>query len=353
MENNKNFRNITKKDINELQEGMKIARDIVYEFGGVFLPRGSFLNKHKIDKLQELSFEYIYVYNESEKQIKENYERIQKGEYKYKYARDHMQNIFKRTRNKKDIKYEEIKELTYQVTTMGNDQDIISLLSKVREADLYTYSHSINVGMLAYMFGNWLELSNENIIKLTQAGFLHDIGKAYISDDILNKPGKLSDDEYEIMKKHSIYGYEMLKENKHISKETAQGVLTHHERYNGSGYPFNIKGKKIPFFGRILGIVDTFDAITAERIYKPGCSPFEAIKLFHEEIIGVFDYKLVQIFLNKIPNYFVKEEVKLNDGRSAEVIFINPRHPNKPIIKVGGNYIDLYNNFDIEIEKLL
>ena len=256
-------------------------------------------------------------------------------------------------RNKEDIEYEEVKNLTYEVTTLGNDKDMIDLLTKIREADQYTYSHLLNVGMMAYMFGNWLDLDPENSIKLTQAGLLHDIGKAKIPDKILNKPDTLTDEEYEKIKKHTIYGYKMVKKNKKISDSISQGILTHHERFNGEGYPLGIKKGKTPLFGRILGIIDTFDAITADRIYQKGSSPFEAIKLFHKGSIGAFDYKLVNIFLNKIPNYFVNEKVLLNDGREAEVVFINPRHPDQPVININGDYIDLYKNSSIEIEKLI
>ncbi|MFW5890788.1 MAG: HD-GYP domain-containing protein, partial [bacterium] len=222
-----------------------------------------------------------------------------------------------------------------------------------RQEDQYTYSHLLNVGMMAYMFGNWLGLDQKDSIQLTQAGLLHDIGKAFIPDEILNKPDRLNDKEYEEIKKHTIYGYRMAQKNKEISNKICQGILTHQERYDGSGYPLKLKGKKIPLFGRILGIIDTFDAITADRVYQPASSPFKAIKLFDQETLGAFDYNLVKIFLNKIPNYFVQEKVKLNDGREAEVVFINPRHPERPIIKLEDNYIDLYKNSNIEIVKLV
>ncbi|MFW6271103.1 MAG: HD-GYP domain-containing protein [Bacillota bacterium] len=351
--NNENKPNLIKKNIKELNPGMKTGKNIGHKYGGILIPEGTILDQHKIKRLKNLGLMQVKIYDENENQIKNNLEKIKRVEAKYKENRTRLKSMFKKIRNNEEIEYEEVKNLTYEVTTLGNDKDMIDLLTKIRQADQYTYSHLLNVGMMAYMFGNWLNLDQEDSIKLTQAGLLHDIGKAKIPDKILNKPNKLTDKEYDKMKKHTVYGYKMALKNAEIPANTSRGILTHHERYDGTGYPLKIKGDKIPLFGRILGIVDTFDAFTADRIYQPAKSPFKAIKLFDKGTFGVFDSKLVNIFLSKIPNYFVNEEVILNDGRKAEVVFINPRHPERPIIKIDDNYIDLYKNSNIEIEKLV
>ena len=351
--NDINQKKIIEKNIDELKSGMTIGKDIEYNFGGVLILEGTILNNRKINQLKQLDISSIPVYDEEQSQIEENVKRIKRINRNYQKNKDEMKSMFKKIRNTNKIEYKEVRDLTYKVTTLGNEDDMIDLLTRVRQADEYTYLHLLNVGMLAYMFSNWLNLDEEESIKLTQAGFLHDMGKAHIPNEILNKPGELTSEEYKEMKKHSMYGYQMTRENENISEKVAQGILTHHERFNGEGYPLEIKGKKIPFFGRILAIVDTFDAITAERIYQPSSSPFKAIKLFHEENLGAFDYELVNIFLDKIPNYFVNEEVKLTDGRKAKIVFINPRHPHKPIININGDYIDLYNNSNIKIEKII
>ncbi len=349
----KDNKNLIEKDAEELRPGMQIGKNIEHKYGGILIPEGTILDKYKIQRLKNLGFAKVKIYNENEHEIKNNLKKIQKVELKYEENRERLKSMFKRVRNNKEIEYEELKYMTYEVTTLGNDKDMIDLLTQVKKADQYTYSHLLNVGIMAYMFGNWLSLDQKDSMQLTQAGLLHDIGKAFIPDGILNKPDKLNDKEYEEIKKHTVYGYRMAQKNKEISKKICQGILTHQERYDGSGYPLKIKGEKIPLFGRILGIIDAFDAITADRVYQPASSPFKAIKLFSKGTIGAFDYDLVKIFLNRIPNYFVHEKVRLNDGRVAEVIFINPRHPEQPIIKIGDNYIDLYKNSSIEIEKLV
>ncbi|MGM0437662.1 MAG: HD-GYP domain-containing protein [Bacillota bacterium] len=340
-------------EIEDLKPGMKLANDIEYDFGGILLPAGTILDKKKINRLKRLSSDYVYVYNENEEKIEENLSRTQDAEIKYQEEIDEMKDIFKKARNLDQIEYEDVKDMTKELISIGDEDEMIDLLTKVREVDQYTYCHLLNVGVLSYMFGNWLKFDKDRCFRLTEAGLMHDLGKAKIPDDILNKPAELTTEEYEKMKKHSIYGYEMAQNAKHIAPETAQGILTHHERYNGQGYPLKLKGKDIPLFGRIIAIVDTFDALTANRIYQPESTPFEAIKLFREETFGDFDYDLLRVFLDKMPNYFINEKVILNNGKEAEVVFINPRHQDKPIIKVGDSYIDLYKNNDIKIERMV
>ena len=350
---NKDDKTLIKKNIDQLKLGMKIGENIESEFGGVLIPEGTFLDNSKINQLKKLNISSVLVHNQEQSQIDENLKRIENINRDYQNNKDELKSMFKKIRNNNKIEYKRVRELTYKVTTLGNDDDIMNLLTRVRDADEYTYSHLLNVGILAYLFSNWLNLEKEDSIKLTQAGLLHDMGKAKIPDKVLNKPGKLTSKEYEIIKKHSKYGYIMAVDNKNIPDKVSRGILTHHERLNGDGYPLGIKGKKIPFFGRILAVVDTFDAITADRVYQPSSSPFKAIKIFHEETFGAFDYKLVKLFLDKIPNYFVNEKVQLNDGRIATVVFINPRRPYKPIINVNGNYIDLSDNSNIKIKNLV
>ena len=339
--------------IEELKAGMKLANDIEYDYGGILLPAGTILDNKKINRLKRLSSDYVYVYNEDEEKLEENLSRTKNAEIKYQEEIDEMKGLFKRARNLEQIEYEDVKDITKELISIGDEDEMINLLTQVREVDQYTYCHLLNVGVLAYMFGNWLKFDKERCFSLTEAGLMHDLGKAKISEEILNKPAELTSEEYEKIKKHTIYRYEMAQKVKHIGPETTQGILTHHERYNGNGYPLELKGKDIPLFGRIIAIVDTFDALTANRIYQAESTPFEAIKLFREETFGDFDYDLLSVFLEKIPNYFVNEKVILNNGKEAEIVYINPRHQDKPIIKIDDSYIDLYKNDDLKIERMV
>ncbi len=335
----------------DLKPGMKTARAIINKYGGILMPAGVILTQSQVNKLKKLSLVEFEILAEDERMLSENLARIKRLEANYQEKAKNAATLFKRAISGK-IDFKEVEGLTEEVKDLSREIELKDLLSIVRKADEYTYTHLLHVGILANMFGHWLNLRAEEIHNLTKAGLLHDIGKAKIPDKILNKKGSLSPREYQRIKKHPLYGYEMVKEHSNIADSTAKGILTHHEKYNGMGYPLELRGKKIPLLGRILAIVDTFDAIVAERVYKPARSPFEALLIFREESFGHYDYELKKVFIAKMPECFVRVKVILNNGKEAEIVFINPNKPEHPIIKVEDKYIDLYNAEGLKIEAI-
>ena len=335
-----------------LKPGMKVARDIENDTNGIFIPAKTILKEEHISRIKELGHKYIYVIFEKEEPSKEEAARKKKLEKAYKENTSRVKNLFNKVKKDKKIEYNEIKDLIVEANRLGTEMDILDLVNMLRTADEYTYTHSLNVSIMSNMFADWLDFDNKNQISLTLTGLLHDIGKARIPDEILNKPDSLTDEEFEEMKKHTIYGYQMITDIKEIPPEIKMGVITHHEHFNGDGYPLKIKSKKIPLFGRIIAIVDSFDAITANRVYKAKSSPFQAIEIFVEEETTHFDPGLKQVFLEHLPNYFIKENVILNDGRIGEIVFINPIRPESPIVKVSDQYIDLAKESEIKIIEL-
>ncbi len=167
---------------------------------------------------------------------------------------------------------EELDELVNEILVNDN---ILGRMRQLEEKDDYTFNHSLNVSMLATMLGKWIGYSQKQIKQLALTGLFHDIGKLKISDNIINKPGKLTDTEFNKMKQHPIYSYNILKETVGISSNVAMGALQHHEREDGSGYPpLGLKSKEIHEYAKIIAVCDTYDAITSNRVYKPKVSPF-------------------------------------------------------------------------------
>lgn len=338
--------------VKNLRPGMKVAQDIENEFGGIFIPANTILKEENILRLKQLGYKYIYITPENNEDYHKNLEKKTQLDKSYNDNKEKVKNLFNKLKRNNNIEYTEIKDLVVEANKISNEMDILDLLNMVRTVDEYTYTHSLNVSILANMFSNWLDFDDRNKIRITLAGLLHDIGKARIPDEILNKPGRLNDEEFEIMKKHTIYGYKMVEDIIELPLEVKQAVISHHEHFNGEGYPFQLKSKDIPLFGRIIAIVDAFDAITANRVYKTKSSPFEAFEIFVREETTHFDPALKEIFLEYLPNYFIKENVILNDGRQAEIVFINPFKPESPIVKISDEYIDLAKDSDIKIQGL-
>ena len=182
------------------------------------------------------------------------------------------------------------------------NEEILKDLFTITKHDFYTYTHSVNVGIFAtalavrYYNTNGSRL-DVNMEKLSYGYFLHDIGKSRIPLEVLNKPGKLSEDEWVVMKMHPEWGYSILMETGHLTDEAAYIALQHHEQLDGSGYPFAKKGNNIHPCARICAIADTFDALTSVRPYKGAITPFEALKLMQKETLYDFDYNLLTTFI--------------------------------------------------------
>ena len=346
-------RNKIKVNIKNVLPGMQLASAIQSEYGGVLIPEGTLIDRNNINKLNKLNQDYVYIYTNELEEF--DYENEEKAEIKEEYSNNitETEELFDKINFQGNLEKESINSLQKEAEILSEKLEVVDLLSVVRTADKYTYYHSLNVSILANKFGKWLGLDESDIEMLTQAGLLHDIGKTKIPDKILNKAEELSDQEYQWIKRHSKYGYNMLKNSESIPAKVAEAVLTHHERYDGSGYPDGLKGQEIPLFGRILAIVDTFDAITAERNYQKKSSPFKAIKVFVKEDSTHFDHKLKTVFTENIPNLFLQERVLLSDGQEGRIVFINPRHPERPVVEVEDEHIDLYRENEIEILEII
>ncbi len=216
-------------------------------------------------------------------------------------------------------------------------KDNISLiqLKEQLSQDEYLYQHSLNVGLVARKIGQVLYLSKNEQNMLAQMGIFHDVGKFKIDPAILNKPGRLTDEEFEIMKRHPQYGYNLLKEAG-IPQEILLGTLMHHERLDGTGYP-NKVSSHIPFLVRILSVADTFDAICSRRVYKDNRSIFFAVDELIKDARGNrLDIDVVIPFANYLMEALKERKIPLRNGKTAEIRHVFPDRPNQPILEVEG-----------------
>ncbi len=185
-----------------------------------------------------------------------------------------------------------------------------ALASALELRDVYTYQHSYRVSHFAKVMAKELGLPKKMIDKLVIAGKIHDLGKLLIPNRILNKTSRLTDEEYEEIKKHVIYTGELLKEIEPYFRDEIRFALTHHEKWDGSGYPYGLKGEEIPLGGRILGIVDTFDALITDRPYKRGVSVRKALSIIEGLAGKDFDPELVKVFIKSISSEEVLEVIR-------------------------------------------
>jgi HD-GYP domain-containing protein (c-di-GMP phosphodiesterase class II) len=179
------------------------------------------------------------------------------------------------------------------------EEDAASWLASITTHDYYTYTHSVNVGFLSIMLAKELfkKSSSHNLHELGAGFFLHDIGKTQIAKSIINSPNKLSQNDLKIMRQHPLLGFKILQNAHQLTDECKYIVLQHHERADGKGYPFGLSGDQINIYARICSLADIYDALTAQRSYKIGHTPFDSLKIMKEEMYTHFDKELFDKFV--------------------------------------------------------
>jgi HD-GYP domain-containing protein (c-di-GMP phosphodiesterase class II) len=248
----------------------------------------------------------------------------------------------------------EIKTMSKEILDNFNDYgSIIKSITSSRDIDEYLMRHCVNVAMLSSMLGRWLNLPSKDLTLLTYAAFLHDIGKTKVNPALLNKPSKLTRSEFEEVKKHSIYSYELVKSMPYLDPSVSLGVLMHHERLDGSGYPLGLKEDKISTFAKIIGITDIFDAMTSDKVYSKKQNPFKALETMQHDCMGLLDYNYLTVFIEQMLNYYTGEMVKLNNGFVGKIIKTDINNIGRPLISIDSNFIDLNKEKHLFIIELL
>lgn len=217
-------------------------------------------------------------------------------------------------------------------TNIVENIDASLWLTQLKLKDEYTAIHSLNVCILSLTFGRALGLSIEQLHELGLGALLHDIGKMRVPLKVLNKPGKLTKDEFEIMKSHPGMGYELIRHDNNLSQDVLTIVKSHHERLDGQGYPDNLTEKDISYFTKIVSITDVYDAITSDRVYHDGMTPHDALQKLYQWMPSNFDSELIQEFIRTIGIYPVGSVVELLTGHIGIVVKLNQSHRLKPVV---------------------
>ena len=248
-----------------------------------------------------------------------------------------------------DELYEQIGVLYQGKTTI----QVFDMIHNIRSVDDSTYAHCVNVALVSRIIGKWAKLSKEDLKVLTVAGLLHDIGKTQIPDEILNKPGKPTDEEFALIKKHPKMGYDILKKHQ-VDPRIRKVALMHHERSDGTGYPMELDAEEIDDFASIVAIADVYDAMTAARTYRQPLCPFEVISAFEKDGLQKYNPGFILTFLERIAATYQNNRIILNDGRSANIVLLNKNHISKPMVQLqDGSCIDLAREPELFIKSIL
>ena len=324
-----------------LEKGMVLVYTLYDNNEKVLLKANRKLTQNYINRIQQMDIMGLYVFEDDE-------------------ITEHTPTVSEQTRLKaiKSLKRLNIDDCIYIANNIveeirESDSMIVETIN-LSSYDNYTYTHSVNVDILSVILGVACGLRDDELRKLSQAALLHDIGKTCVPLEILNKPGPLDEEEWEEMKKHPLYGYNMLKDNYDVSSVTRNAILSHHENVDGSGYPRKLNSENIHLFAKIIHIADVYDALTTKRVYKDAMNPADALEYLMGNAEHLFDKELVTIFMDYIAPYPLGVQVELSTGQTALVVKNNRKMLSRPIVRLdGGALIDLMERLDITIVKLL
>lgn len=244
-------------------------------------------------------------------------------------------------------------EQTTRVFNKSNGNfSFFSMLHHMRQYDDLTYAHMMNVSLICRILAQWLHFSEDDVEMATLCGLFHDIGKLAIPDEIIKKPDKLTNEEYKVIKTHTVEGYNiLLKQN--VNDHIKLSALMHHERCDGGGYPLGVKADKIDKFAKIVAIADVYDAMTAARVYRGPLCPFTVIEIFEKEGLQRYETEYILCFLENVVLTYIKNRVRLSDGREGDIVMVNKNAFSKPLVKVGDAFVDLQKEKGLSIVEIL
>lgn len=369
----------------DLHPGMKTAEDVFSYNNQMIVPKGSVLDDKIITRLEFYSVLAIRVMDDEEKEefdlpvhtkpsldtsdashsgeISEDSsysKKVRSSKQFKKFEKAFLSNAESFEGDLNDIveKGSEVDtdKLVHSITDMITGDmtgiSIFDMLHNMRQYDDLTYVHSMNVSLICNVFAKWLNMSDKDVEILTLGGLLHDIGKLKIPDNIIRKPDKLSPAEYNIIKTHSLQGFNILKD-KDIDDNVKQCALMHHERCDGGGYPLGLTAEKINPYAKVVAIADVYDAMTAARVYRGPLCPFKVIGIFEAEGLQKYDSHYILTFLEHVATTYMNNRVRLNNGLEGDVVFMNKNQYSRPMIRCGDKFVDLSKEPELYIETFV
>ena len=286
------YRNATEAD------GAVCAEDVINSEGSKLLAKGTVLNKYFIYRLLKFNIKRIWVL----KEISKTGDDEETAKDVVSSASAIIERILANGEAPSDCK-DKLFNIIYH-SNPDNFASIVAYVNQLADGDSFTYDHSLSVAWIGVKIGSLYGIEKGRLKDLMQVGLLHDIGKSCVPTDILNKPEKLSLHEYELIKRHPLLGYHMLKSV--VTEDIAEAVLYHHEKLNGTGYPFGITEERIPIFAQITAVADVFEALVAIRPYKTRVTPFSALKILRSMALAhEISYKIYDIFETNIMNSYI------------------------------------------------
>jgi len=357
-----------------IRESSLLGKDVYAPDGRCLLRAGVELTDDVLQKIREFRLFSLYIIDEYSSEeiedvikpelrqksisvITETFSDIERIASGHKFEK---RNLSEYSNHQKKY-FNSINEIAEELldNVLSNKHVLLSLVD-IKSMDNYTYSHCVNVAVISIILGISLNLSKQKLTYLCIGALVHDIGKSFIPKEIVQKPGKLTPEEFEVMKSHSKYGYEFLGNSFNLSSHIKLVVLQHHERFDGLGYPKGIIGNKVSYLARIVSIADVYDALTSDRPYKRAMCPSDALEYLMCNAGTLFDYDMINVFCKIVIPFPQGTIVSLSNGDIGVVEQTLPNFPLRPIVKIVkseyknkiGSIVNLIDSLSIVISHI-
>ncbi|PHV70200.1 hypothetical protein CS063_12030 [Sporanaerobium hydrogeniformans] len=334
--------------VTKCSPGMILLQPVVdMDTGNTLIARHQRLTEETIEHIGRFKHTEIWVAAETQKQLWQVDEEIVARHKKYI---DLLKDIIGNEETNLEIKIEEVEGLAKCIVEEFEcNFSLLACVNLVKKMDKDIYTHSVNVAFISLLIGRWIACNKQTLQEVALAALLHDIGKLSEKESTQKSYAK----EQSLVTKrleerrHPIYGYEKLLPYKELDNEVLRGVLTHHERCDGSGYPLHLTDERIGVIGKIIGLADEYERLRKEQ------NIFEIIRLFKCEHIKKYDITMLMEFCTNVVNYYIGSSVLLSTDEVGQVVFIQPHSLHRPIVKIGDKYVNLYEQSQIEVMKVL
>ncbi|MDR3598655.1 HD-GYP domain-containing protein [Clostridium sp.] len=331
-----------------IRENSLLGKNIYTPDGRCLLKSGFVLTSDTLMKIKEHKIFSLYIIDDYSSAVIEDIIKPELRQKSISVIKETFSHI-ERIASSHDFKKKNMNEYTKQekkyfnsINTIAEElienvlanKNVLLSLVDIKSMDNYTYAHSVNVAVISLILGISLNLSKQNLTYLCIGGLLHDVGKSFIPSEILQKPDKLTPEEFEIIKKHPRHGYDFLNRFFSLSSHIKLITLQHHERFDGLGYPMGIGGENINYLARIVIIADVYDALTSDRSYKRAMCPSDALEYLMSNSGTLFDHNILDVFCRIIIPFPNGTIVSLSNGDVGVVEETIPSFPLRPIVKI-------------------
>ncbi len=337
---------------------MTVDREVISAEGVVLLERGTRLTPWQITNLRNWQIPHILIDETQPPLDAASPGPLSAAAFLGEYVRtvDAIRHTFEHIRVFREVPVLEMEELVDQkISLLADTVGVLDYLYEVRLHSDHTFQHSLNVAIVAAVLGRWRKYQGAQLKNLILAGLLHDIGKLFVPLTVLDKPGTLSPREFEIIKRHPQEGYNLVRGEARLAEETKLGVLQHHERRDGSGYPGKLAGDDIHPFAQVIAIADIYNAMTSDRAYRRRLTPLAALEVIAAQMHDKLETGVCLTFLDNMRELLTGNSVILSTGQRAKIIVLNTRdrYWTKPVVCIpSGMMLDLQKE-EISIVELI